>query len=404
MGRDRGIREFVEGTLKELVAIPSPAGDEERVLDRVAGILRELGLPAERVPYDPRLVDDPEYNRRIAGDSVAGRTNLVCRWGAGRKPAIIVQAHVDVVPAGAGREDLYRPRVAGDILYGRGACDDKGSVAAILGALKLMRDAGREPACALEAQIVGGEEVGGCGALDLVRKGCRADLALIMESVNMNVHPANRGALWFTLVLTGRETHMGHSREGVNAIDKLALAVKMLREYEERLLAESRGWRLFESYPYPVQVNLGQVRGGAWPATVCGEVTLEGGVGFLPNKSIPVIKEELAALFAGAPDEWLRAHHRLEYTGNRNEAYESDPRQPLIQAFYARARARRPATEFKGLNVSCDARLYARLAGVPAVVYGPGDFLYAHSPEEQVDLRDVVQAAEVLADFLLRPE
>ena len=397
------IRPYLEGILKDLVAIPSPPGEEEAALDRAGAALKELGLEPVRVPYDPGLVNDPEYVARFAGPTVAGRTNLVCRWGEGKKPAIVVQAHIDTVPAGEGQEHLYQPRVEGDTLYGRGACDDKGQVATLFAALKLLRDSGREPGCALELQIVGGEEVGGTGALDLVRKGVKADLVVVLEPVRLNVHPANRGALWFTLTIDGRETHMGRSWEGVCAIDQLALAVKLLRDYEQRHLAESRGYRLFENYEHPVQVNLGTVGGGTWPAMVCGQVKLEGGVGFLPNKSLAVIQEELTALFAGAPDEWLRKHHRLEYNGNRNEAYECDPDHPLIRSFHARATARWPDSGLFGWNVSCDARLYAHLSGIPTLVFGPGDIAHAHSDGEKIDLAEATRGAEILADFLADP-
>jgi acetylornithine deacetylase len=333
-----------------------------------------------------------------------GKENLVvspaCR-PAGRGRSLILCSHLDVVDASPDFPAAFEPRREGDLLYGRGAADAKGPVVSILLALKMLTDAGIQPAAAVEVHLVVEEETGGNGALALIRQRPGADGVIVAEPTGLNVHPANRGALWFTLVTHGVATHMGRAHEGVNAIEKAAEAIRLLRGYEARLLAESLGYPQFERYDRPIQLNIGTIQGGVMPAMVPDRAVVEGGIGFLPNKTLGQIERELRETIRGGGDDWLREHHEFHFTRLRNDAYEIPATHPLPQTLARCCRQAGAAGDVFGWNVSCDARLYAKAGDIPTVVFGPGDIRQAHARDEGISLREILQAAEVLARFVI---
>jgi len=277
-------------------------------------------------------------------------------------------------------------------------------VVTMLLAIAALRDLGVTLAGDLELQFVIEEEVGGNGALALIRQaqtprpqGCHADGVIVVEATDHQVYPANRGALWFRLRTTGVSAHMGRRHEAVNAIEKMMEAARCLLEYEQELIASSRNYPLFERYENPVQLNLGMIQGGAWPSMVPDECVLEGGVGFLPNRSLAQVKRELVAAIESSPDPWLREHYELTYPRLHKDAYETDPKHPLVTTVHQAALACGRESEVSGWNVSCDAALYAKLAGLPTVVYGPSEVREAHSATEKIKWSAVLEAAQTLA-------
>jgi acetylornithine deacetylase len=190
---------------------------------------------------------------------------------------------------------------------------------------------------------------------------------------------------------------MGRRHEAVNAIEKMTEAMARLLDYEQEIVAASRNYPLFERYEAPVQLNFGTISGGSWPAQVPDYCVLEGGVGFLPNKTMQQVKEELVAALESTEDDWLREHYTISYPKLHNDAYEIDPGHPLVSTVQSAALACGLDSEVYGWNVSCDARLYAKLAGLPTIVFGPSDIREAHSSNEKIAWSEVVAAAGVVA-------
>jgi len=175
-----------------------------------------------------------------------------------------------------------------------------------------------------------------------------------------------------------------------------------MRQYEQRLIAESKNVPLFETYRQPVQLNFGTIAGGKWPATVCDKVTMEGGVGFLPNKTITQVKQELHNALATCPDEWASTHFTLSFPKLHNDAFATDITHPLVTGMVKTAREVGIDPELSGWIASCDARLYARVGKMPTIVFGAGKLEDAHSTVEKISVADIAKAAEMLATFILR--
>ena len=396
-----------------LIRFQSTYGNERPVVDFAHDYCRAFVDEAALVPFPPGIEKDEDYTFCEHPVPYDGRPNLVLRHrGSGGGLAlrnlgeagrsVILQSHLDVVPADDTWPDAFEPRVEGDLVIGRGACDAKGSCVSLILALRAVRDLGLRLRGEVEAQLVIEEEVGGNGALALLLDGHRADAAVICEGTNLQIHPANRGAIWFRLRVVGKSVHMGRAHEGVNAIEKVAALFPALRAYEDRLVAESQGHPLFARYQRPVQLNIGMIRGGDWPSTVAGEAVLEGGVGFLPNKPMAAIKEELRQVIEAAADDWTRSHYQLDFPKLHNDAYEDDPDHPAVQALAGACGEAGLNSEVFGWNVSCDARLYHHRGKMPTIVFGPGSISDAHAAGEKISVAQILDAARATVLFLAR--
>ena len=201
---------------------------------------------------------------------------------------------------------MFKARIEDGIVYGRGACDAKGQVVTILLALEALKNLGLHLKGDLQAQIVIEEEAGGNGALSLIRQGHKADCAMVLEPTSLRMHPANRGAVWYKLGVKGKSAHMGKYWDGVSAIRRWSGLSGFLRSMKLMLREESKGNPLFPHDPSPVNVNIGQIHGGDWPATVPAECFIEGGIAFLPNRCISQIHDELTSLINERASSWAK--------------------------------------------------------------------------------------------------
>jgi len=393
------LKEQAACLLSRLISCKSTQGNELKAQETAMEALKGLGFNPWISPIPPAIQEDPEYSFSDMGAKYDGkRGNVLCKIpGHGRGRSLILQTHLDVVPAEQDWKDAFSAKREGDIVMGRGACDALGQVVTVFLALKVLQRLDIQLSGDILVQWVIEEEVGGNGALAALREGHRADAVIVCEATEMQIHPANRGAIWFRITMTGKSVHMGRIREGVSAIEKGMDLVRLLRAYEEKLIVASRGVPLFERYEQPVQLNIGTIHGGIYPSMVPSECIMEGGVGFLPNKSMSEIKEELEHAILSSDDPWIREHHKLEFPKLHNDSYQTDPKHAAVLTLREAARDCGMDSEVFGWNVSCDARLYSRIGGMPTLVFGPGAVSHAHSTGEHVNLSEICTAAGILA-------
>jgi len=383
--------------LMDVIAFESTQGNEAGVQAYMLDLLKSLGMDAEYRDIPNEIFDDPEYSHNENEMPYDGRPNVVgVLEGSGGGRSVIVQSHTDVVP-GADWEDAFDPKFDGEYVIGRGSMDAKGQVIMQTLAIAALLDLGVPLKGDIEQQVVIEEEPGGNGALALIRQGCSADGVIVGEGSSLNVFPANRGAIWFRARTFGTPMHMGRRFEGQNAIEKMMEAIRLMLIYEKKIVAESANYPLFERYEAPVQLCLGIIRAEGWPSMVAGECMLEGGVGFLPNKSMEQVKVELLDAVMQTEDEWLREHFELTFPKLHNDSYEIPGDHPLPVTLHDAVTQYEPGSEIFGWNVSCDARLYNRLAGLPTVVYGAADIKQAHSDGERVAMAELLAGAKGLA-------
>ncbi len=387
--------------LMDLIRFRTVQGSEAGAQRYLKRRFDELGFTTKEESVDESIRLDPEYTSSDQPHPYRSRPNLlIFAGGEGEGRTAILNTHVDVVPAGSW-PGAFDPRVENGQVVGRGAVDCKGQIAALYLTFVLMKELKIGLDSRLTAQIVIEEETGGNGSLSLIRRGHCADGAVVLEGTDLTVCPANRGAIWFRAQVAGLPVHMARKFEGISAIDKSIELIRLLYRYEARLADGSMGQALFAEYDHPVQVNIGKLSAGDWPSTVPASATMEGGIGFLPNKDLESIKSEVRAL-PKEGDKWLAANTKIDFPGLHNDAYQIPVDHPLVRELVRSCGRAGLETRARGLIASCDARLFNKVGGMPTVVFGAGDIQEAHSNNEKVALRDLLLEACALLGFLCR--
>jgi acetylornithine deacetylase len=397
------------GDLRAMIRIPSITGSEEAIAAWAANRLAGLGLAVERLTPDLAVVrGDPawpgEEMPRTSLPVVIGR---VGRTGGRR---IVLSGHLDVVPPG----DLatwtagpWAGEIRAGAMYGRGTCDMKGGVAAILAAIRALAAAGDLDRLEGEliVALVPSEEDGGQGTLAAIRAGATGDAAIITEPSDLDVVVAHAGAITFRLTVPGRAAHASRRREGVSALDKLWVLARALEADEQRRNeAETDPLMTVLGLPYPTIIGI--VSGGEWASTVLDRVVGDGRYGVRLGQSEADAEAELRACIeaACAEDEFLRDHPAtVEITGGRFGSVRVPSDHPLPVALAAtieEVTGRRP--ELLGEPYGADMRLFVNVGGTPCVIFGPGNVKVAHSADEHVSLDQVEDCARVLAAWVRR--
>ena len=395
----QALQPATEQFLCDLIRFPSVPGQERAAADYAASRFAEVG-EVERPPLSNSLRDDEDYSSPVPGIEYDGRSNVrasVAGTGGGR--SLIVNSHLDVVPASQGQQRPFDPRVDAGRVYGRGACDAKGQVAAIYTALLAAKRLGLKRRGDLVAHLVVEEEVGGNGTLALIRGGVKADGCVVMEPTEMRILTSVRGAVWFRVICTGKPGHSGRAGDTVSALKMAIRVVEILEQYHARLLAASRGIPMFDPFPNPMPITFGRLAAGDWPATAPSKAVIEGVLGLLPNKTRYQVMEEMRQAITEGGDEWLREHFQLEFM-YRHDAHVLDPAHPLVTGLQASCQALGSPGEVTAMTCSCDSWFYNNQLKIPSVVFGPGSLRFAHSNEEQIGVDEISEAAAILLRFI----
>jgi len=366
-----------EKLLAELIALPSvnpaflpprhPRAGEKRVADFLAATAARAGL-------------DVQFQKVLPG-----RSNLLARLRPKNKikQTILLAPHLDTVGADGTR---FIPQRNNGRLHGRGACDTKGSVAAMLAALCELAASQARP---LETEIVFAglidEENAQAGSRALAQSGFKADLAIVGEPTRLKVVTAHKGDLWLRIETRGQAAHGATPQLGKNAVHEMARVVEALEtDYAAQL--RRRKHRLLGAGT----VNVGTIAGGTQPNIVPDACTITVDRRLLPGETEAGVKREIAAL--------LRAKKLAATISSLKTApclpLETEARLPLVQDFLRSAKQARPV----GVDYFCDAAVLAA-AGIPSVVFGPGDIAQAHTADEWISLAELERAKDLLVRF-----
>ncbi|MCX2950309.1 ArgE/DapE family deacylase [Lentzea sp. NEAU-D7] len=395
--------------LLDLLAVPSVTGSaaESDLQHVLAGHLERLDLDVDLWSMDlPELRAHPDFPGGEAPRTEAwGLVGTTPSTGDG--PTLILQGHVDVVPPGdlaQWQGDPFHPRVEGDVVHGRGACDMKAGVVAILATLAAIRAADVTPRGRVSVHFVVSEEDGGLGAFGTLRRGHTGDACIITEPTGGALMVANGGALTFRIEVPGQATHGSTRYAGVSAIDAYLPIHAALARLEARRNAGVDPLMAAYTVAYPLSV--GTLQAGDWASSVPDLLVAEGRLGVALGEDPAQARADLEACVAEAcaSDPWLRAHPATvtwpggQFASGRLPA--GHPLAALVGDAHADVtRTARPAEQ--GAPYGSDLRLYAG-AGIPTLQYGPGDVRLAHGPQEQVSVSEVVTVTQALVLATLR--
>jgi succinyl-diaminopimelate desuccinylase len=351
----------------------NPPGDESRVADIVGARLEGAGLEVERHPL------------------AEGRDSLVARWrGSDGRPALCLTAHLDTVPLGRAEWD-HEP-LAGELdggrVYGRGASDMKGGLAAIVTAAERVAALGRGQA-GLELVLCAGEETGCEGARALAAGGPLGDVGAVLVAEPTSNYPcvAHKGVVWIDASTRGRSAHGSMPHLGDNAVYKLARAITELERFDF-------GGPEHDLLGAPT-LSVGTVAGGVNINSVP-----DGATAGVDVRTVPGLDgDEVIARLGDLLGEEVRLDRRVDLP-----PVATDPRDPWVEEVFELMEpviGERPAP--RGLAYFTDAAALTPAYGTPpTVICGPGDADQAHQTDESCSVELLDAAAESIFEIARR--
>lgn len=390
--------EFAFAFLERLVAEPSTVGNELAAQRVVAAELDRLGFAVTALSVTEATAAHPAAG--IPQASYRGRPDVLGRLNPGGSPSLLLNGHVDVVPAQAAAWacDPFKPVRADGWLTGRGAGDMKGGFAMGLLAVAALRQAMPDAISGELAFLsVIEEECTGNGTLAACEQGVLADAVVLLEPTDLGLMLGGVGVLWAEIGLDGVPAHAESADRAVNPVDRIPVILRALRDFEDELNKAGETDR-------PYNVIAGTVAAGDWPSSVPALARIGVRAGFprhwTPEQALERLRE--AVLDAAAGDQWLAAHPpSVRPTGFRAEGYLIDAAHPLVNSLasaHADAHGGVPPRRFT-LGSTTDARYYLNQFGVPAVAYGPRS-RNIHAADEAVELASIVAGARTMARFI----
>lgn len=360
----------VEDIASELVRIPSvnpDGGDpgtsqtgEAACAEWVAAFLRDCGAEVSLQEVLP------------------GRPNVVGRFPSKQKnaPRLLFAPHLDTVSVAGMTIEPFGGEIRDGRLWGRGATDTKGSMAAMLWAIREAAD--ELPALSHEIWFAGlvGEEAGQHGAKALAARE-RFDFVMAGEPTSLDAVHAHKGSCWLQILARGRAVHASRPESGDNAIYKITAAIDCLRHEVAPRLSEKTDPVLGTS-----TLSVGTIQGGSKVNIVPDFCECSVDIRLIPGVDPAFIPELLTSRVPG-----------LEIQLRRSEPLWTDPAHPIIQKLGALG------SKPVGAPWFCDAAVFAA-AGCPAIAIGPGSIDQAHTADESIAIDDLRRGGEFFLSFL----
>ena len=353
-------------------AFENPFG-EARLAELLAELMRSWGAAVQVMQVRP------------------GRPNVLARFeGPAGSPTLMFEAHSDTVSAEGMTVPPFEALVRDGKLFGRGACDTKGSMAAmLLGIRRLLDEPGGLPVTVLFASTCG-EELGAMGAKALVAAGLRADAVLVGEPTDLAVVHASKGVVRLSVQTRGRAAHSSDPALGTNAIYHM----RRVLEAVETELAPALERRGHPQLGAPT-ICVGTIAGGTQANIVPDRCRVQ-----IDRRTLPAERPADVVAELLAPLDRLRGQvSGFDYVARYEEQFPplwTDPQAPLARLVCRACQDVLGRFELAGAAWASNAAVFAA-AGMPAVLLGPGSIRQAHTAGEYVELEAVARAAEVYA-------
>jgi acetylornithine deacetylase len=326
-------------------------------------------------------------------EAAPGRPNIVGRAGRAAGRSLMLNGHLDVV----GVEGMTHAPFAGverdGRLYGRGAADMKGGLAAMCAAAA--RAAARGITGEVIIAAVVDEEHTSIGTRELLRRGVRADAAIVGEPTRLAIMPAHKGFAWIEVEVRGRAAHGSRYELGVDAILEAAAVLGEL----DRIERESLPTRRHPLLGRP-SLHVSTIEGGSGWSTYPDRCVIRVERRTLPTERADEPLEEVRAAIARARDRRasLAAEAHLVLLQAPSDVA---PNAPIVRALSEALTDLGERVTVDGMSAWTDAALLNE-AGIPAICFGPGDIALAHAAEEWIDVDEIERATGVLEALITR--
>jgi acetylornithine deacetylase len=376
-------RERALTLLTDLIALPSvnpmerktPVTEpvEKNVADYIEALFRPYGVEMVRERVAPA-----HENLLIA---IPGRDDL---------PATLFESHMDTVPADDWSDRAFTPRVEGEIVYGRGACDDKGPlVSMILAALDIL-ERGTAPPAPVLLLAAGDEEYAQLGIRYFREKCLPVGRGVFGEPTSLIPIVQHKGTLRWDITVHGRSAHTSRPELGVNAIEGMIQVIAEIAAHQEELRR-----RFTSPMITGPSLTVTMIRGGRTRNAVPDECVIALDFRLLPGMDLPACRAELIARLDRLG--LSLSHGDLQI---QTPPLNTDPDDPFsLQVLEICRRHAGSGVQLEGVPYGTDAAWISDRA--PALVLGPGSIATAHAVDEQIDIREVVACAEIYRDILM---
>jgi len=369
--------------LREMVATPSVTCSAHQGLDETHGEGRMVQLVAD---FWRRSGIDYEIQTVLPG-----RENVVARIEGGDGPALVLEAHTDTVEVENMEIAPFDPAVKAGRVYGRGACDDKASLAAMMIAVRNVAEKGLPGTVTLAAAA--NEECGHGGVVTLLESGLHADGAVVGEPTLLQVVVAHKGACRLEITTHGVAAHSSEPNKGNNAIYAMARIIQALEAYAGEL-----GDRPKHPLVSGPTCSVGMIDGGQAPNVVPDRCEISVDRRMIPGECTEDTEQELLGVIAAAAGDeviWSSTLAFEDYT------LETDP-ECWVARIARRATAAVTGDETViGVQYGTDASNLSH-AGIPSVVLGPGSIAQAHTAVEYVEIEQVEKAVLIYEKLCLQ--
>jgi succinyl-diaminopimelate desuccinylase len=393
--------------LQDLVSLPTvvpPGSNYENAIGLVKDKLNKIGVDCKVVYAELQLLQESGIQTTLLQGR---RPNLIAskQWDTDG-PNILLNGHIDVVPAGDGwKYPPFSATVRDNLMFGRGTSDMKGSIAAIIFALSALSQLDMQLHGSVTFLLTVDEEIGGVtGLLDLVRKNLvKGDCCLVADSSIESIKYAANGCLRFKITTYGKSAHSSRPWMGVNAIEKMVKVLNMLSEYSDRLSMIKSNIPVHESFGIDhlrPTMSVGVINGGLKVNVVPDKCEALIDRRVIPEEKVADEAKRVQSLV----DELRKSDPQLSATVNYShfhESFESDPNTwgaAMLSEAYREATGTAP---FLGGSPGCTDGCYTSSIGIPTLLLGASRaYSGGHSKDEYVDLTDVVLFSKIVASFL----
>jgi acetylornithine deacetylase len=369
----------VEKILSDLVAIPSanPMGragvtqySEKDLAEFIAALLKKHRIDAELYDVAP------------------GRPNVMAYIDVGAPETLLLEAHLDTVGSEQMTIEPFTPAIRDGKLYGRGSCDTKGSIAAFIYSVVSLFERGQKPKYNILFLFVSDEEYCFTGAKLAIKKGIKATFGIAGEPTKLAIVGSHKGVTRWKIRANGTAAHSAYPERGKNAIYRMASVIGRLEQYSSQL------GRL-ESHPRlgTPSLSVGVIEGGQAVNVVPDRCWIEIDRRSLPGETTESIVGAVRSLLKDMPDVDVETPY-LSVAG-----MDLPPDAVIIRKLSDAVKKVRGDVRVEAAQYATDAGFY-NTAGIPTVVFGPGDIAQAHTDAEYIELRQLELAVQILQTFM----
>ena len=375
--------EEITNLAQELIKIPSDetAGEKE-VCEYLESFLKSLGM---KVRLQEVLPNRPNIIAEVIGDEVG--------------KSIMFNGHVDTVPVGDIKKwsmDPYSAIIKDNKLFGRGSTDMKGAIASMIIAMKFIMNNVEKFNGKIIFTGVMAEETTGLGTQKIVEENIKADMAVVGEPSDEKIYRAHKGTMWFNLSTYGKLEHSSESNsESNNAIINMMKLIMEINEISKELETIENN---LVGHP---SINIGLIDGGTKQNMIADSCRISIDRRTLPEEKTEEVLDKLRIRLDGlrSLDDRLTFDLEIDTIREAVEVVESEQIVQEVKNALNKVINKNPT--ISGMKATTDMSILVNQGNIPSVIYGPGFIKQAHTVDEFIEVKRLVESSQVYAEILL---